>query len=291
MMNNNSITIHMHGLVQKGTPFSDGVGGVSQTAIKPGESHTVTTNTAIGDAGTYLYHAHTADLLVTEGPLIIDSAKLPSSFKYDDERTVFIQDWWHNSSDVQLKNLLQKDMIWIGGAQSLLFNGKGRFQNCTMAETNSKTPKYNSDYAVVNVTAGKTYRFRFIGALALHAIFLVVPDHQMTLIEVDGTFIVPVTVDFLEISPGQRYSGYFIYTCAENLWNCGINRFFIHSFDYNESKAGRLLGKFTSSMEHQSQTSRKFHNSIRRNTTPQNNPSYSTPKPENRTRHLGRSKL
>jgi FtsP/CotA-like multicopper oxidase with cupredoxin domain len=52
----NFTTVHFHGLRQLETPWSDGVPGLSQKAIQPGDTYTYRW---IGDeAGTYFYHAH-----------------------------------------------------------------------------------------------------------------------------------------------------------------------------------------------------------------------------------------
>jgi FtsP/CotA-like multicopper oxidase with cupredoxin domain len=52
----NLTTVHFHGLRQLETPWSDGVPGLSQKAIQPGDTYTYRW---IGDeAGTYFYHAH-----------------------------------------------------------------------------------------------------------------------------------------------------------------------------------------------------------------------------------------
>lgn len=49
-------TIHFHGITQLGTPWSDGVPGVSQTPIEPGASFNY--RWTADEPGTYFYHAH-----------------------------------------------------------------------------------------------------------------------------------------------------------------------------------------------------------------------------------------
>ncbi|KAH0844209.1 Laccase-1 [Fonsecaea pedrosoi] len=49
-------TIHFHGIVQQGTPWSDGVPGLSQYAIAPGSSYLY--KWTADAAGVYFYHAH-----------------------------------------------------------------------------------------------------------------------------------------------------------------------------------------------------------------------------------------
>ena len=51
-----STTIHFHGIEQKGTPWSDGVPGLSQAPIESGDSFLYEWNA--NEFGTYFYHAH-----------------------------------------------------------------------------------------------------------------------------------------------------------------------------------------------------------------------------------------
>ncbi|KAL4877804.1 multicopper oxidase-domain-containing protein [Aspergillus karnatakaensis] len=51
-----SITVHFHGIEQLGTPWSDGVPGVSQRGIHPGENFTYRWTAT--ESGSYFYHAH-----------------------------------------------------------------------------------------------------------------------------------------------------------------------------------------------------------------------------------------
>ncbi|CAG8726868.1 4909_t:CDS:2, partial [Ambispora leptoticha] len=56
------------------------------------------------------------------------------------------------------------------------------------------------------VEPNKTYRLRIIGATTLEDLVFGIAGHNMTIIEADGTYVNPVTTEFLEIAPGQRYS-------------------------------------------------------------------------------------
>ncbi|PWY90082.1 putative L-ascorbate oxidase [Aspergillus heteromorphus CBS 117.55] len=58
---NNSLpfgtTVHFHGIQQQNTPWSDGVPGLSQTEIQPGDQFLY--KWTASDYGAYIYHAHT----------------------------------------------------------------------------------------------------------------------------------------------------------------------------------------------------------------------------------------
>ena len=54
---NYSTAIHYHGILQLGTPEADGVPGLTQKPIQPGETYHQRFQ-VIGQAGTFYYHAH-----------------------------------------------------------------------------------------------------------------------------------------------------------------------------------------------------------------------------------------
>jgi hypothetical protein len=81
--------IHWHGMHQRGTPFMDGVPGVTQCAIPPGT--TLSYRFTADQAGTYWYHSHSDTHLYVDGlagPLIVRSLWDPHAALYDAELTV-----------------------------------------------------------------------------------------------------------------------------------------------------------------------------------------------------------
>ncbi|KAJ3190602.1 hypothetical protein HK101_008566 [Irineochytrium annulatum] len=207
---NSALSVHLHGIDQVGTPFYDGVARVSQDAIEPGDSFTIRTQTHAGDAGTYLYHAH-AGMLVVDGALIVDGLgeRSQANLGYDEERIILIQDWWHSTPDQDMAGLLSSPTFrWIGDANSVLFNGKGRWTAgaCTPVSATNSTLLYPTSHEMIPFDAGKTYRLRFISAATLSYLSLVIPNHTLTLIEVDATLVTPTNVTKLDIAPGQRFS-------------------------------------------------------------------------------------
>ena len=63
--------------------------------------------------------------------------------------------------------------------------------------------------AVVNVTAGQSYRFRIINTGCLPAFNFSIDGHKLTIIEADGIITHPVTVDSFEIFPGEPTFPFF----------------------------------------------------------------------------------
>ncbi len=79
----------------------------------------------------------------------------------------------------------------IASADSTLINGKGRFPG---------GPK--SDLAVVNVQKGKRYRLRVVSISCDPFFTFSIDDHDLQVIEVEGTPVWPVVVDNINILSG-----------------------------------------------------------------------------------------
>ena len=83
----NVTSIHFHGITQLDTPWSDGVPGLSQNTIQPGDSFLY--KWTADEAGTYFYHAHYQGQIMDGlyGAIVIqpkDSAKRPWSMISND---------------------------------------------------------------------------------------------------------------------------------------------------------------------------------------------------------------
>ena len=181
-------------------------------------------------AGTHWYHSHVGvqygNGLI--GPLIIDEVKPPA--KYDREEILVINDWFLRPAEEILAELVSpkrsdpgmpamnsrsdgrprmKSMPAMRGMamkgadgkpdigdvpfESALFNGLGRFDG-------SRAP-----LASVTVKAGETVRLRLINASSTYAFRFQIDGHPLTVIASDGSPIVPIHVDNLLFSPGERY--------------------------------------------------------------------------------------
>ncbi|KAJ6103637.1 hypothetical protein N7486_003859 [Penicillium sp. IBT 16267x] len=137
-------TIHYHGIEQEGTPWSDGVPGVSQRQILPGKQFV--SNFTVQQYGTYWYHSHAYGQIMDGlyGPIYIrprrTPANLASAITNDPfEQTqiynaiqsptlMMLSDWFHLTS-VELQEVAVSADIDTLCADSILINGKGRV-NC-----------------------------------------------------------------------------------------------------------------------------------------------------------------
>ncbi|XP_016487082.1 L-ascorbate oxidase-like [Nicotiana tabacum] len=216
------VVIHWHGIPQRGTPWADGTASISQCPINPGETFVYTF--IVDKAGTYFYHGHygmqrSAGLY---GSLIVEVAKDEKEpFHYDGEFNLLLSDWWHKSSQDQQIDLSSKPFRWIGEPQSLLMNGRGQF-NCSLAAQFSKSSvpqcklRGDEQYApqIIHVHPNKTYRLRVASSTALSSLNLAIGGHKMVVVEADGNYIQPFSVENMDIYSGESYS--ILFTTDQN---------------------------------------------------------------------------
>ncbi|KAH7082931.1 multicopper oxidase-domain-containing protein [Paraphoma chrysanthemicola] len=132
-------TIHYHGIHQTRTPWSDGVPGLTQSPIQPGE---VFKYQWLADSyGSYFYHAHSRGQIDdgAYGPIIIQP-KAGSAKPFDrissteakllEEaeaavKPLLLTDWRHRTSDQTWNDQIASGLESAICMDSLLVNGKG----------------------------------------------------------------------------------------------------------------------------------------------------------------------
>ncbi|XP_044469752.1 L-ascorbate oxidase-like [Mangifera indica] len=206
-----NVAVHWHGIRQIGTPWFDGTEGVTQCPILPGQ--TFTYEFVVDRPGTYLYHAHygmqrEAGLY---GSIRVSSVE-PEPFTYDFDKTIILNDWYHKSTNEQATGLSAIPFQWVGEPQSLLLNGRGRY-NCSLltgssTEVASLCNATNPECSrfALTVVPGKTYRLRISSLTTLSALSFQIEAHNMTVVEADGHYVEPFVVQNLFIYSGETYS-------------------------------------------------------------------------------------
>ncbi|XP_066921710.1 uncharacterized protein [Clytia hemisphaerica] len=222
-----SVTIHWHGIHQKGTPFSDGVAFISQCPILPGQ--TFAYEFKASPSGTFFYHSHVGGQRVDGlfGALIIKEKPQANGEEEIEDYIMHVGDWFHSrSSELHAKMLYGnyktkkgfKHPQTIDGVQfapygwkSAYIEGKGQYYD---PETGlwSQTPNH-----VYNVTSNKKYRFRVIGSGLIVPLRISVDGHMLSIVATDGYEVEPVPVESLIINPGERYD--FILTANQTVGN------------------------------------------------------------------------
>ena len=234
------ISIHWHGMHQRRTPYMDGVGQVTQCPIGPQSSFSY--RYLASPSGTFWYHSHTGTqrteglygaLIVKETPKRIATiqAELQRRGACDkfedlpDQHTLTLLDWQEEPSLDLFTKILGKVGFYPGklpgkvptpndatysstvsfeGAGvgpipyfSGLINGKGR---------HADVPYIKTRLSIFTVEAGKTYRFRLVGAQGLYAYRFSIDGHKLTVVGTDGYWLRPVrNVDYIIIHTGERY--------------------------------------------------------------------------------------
>ncbi|KAJ3317442.1 ferroxidase fet3 [Boothiomyces sp. JEL0866] len=180
--------LHSHGLLQNGTNYYDGVPGITECGIAPGTSFAY--EIPIQQYGTYWIHGHIGGQYVDglQAPLIIQNPTDVATYKYDQEYTISLTDWYHEQHSVLLDQFLS------------IFNPTG-------AEPTPDSSVINhGDNTPLQFVPGKTYRLRLIGMAAIAAFNVYMDDHKFQVIEVDGENVEPFETSVLKIAAAQRYS-------------------------------------------------------------------------------------
>ena len=213
------ISIHWHGMHQKGTPWMDGVAFITQYPILPYQSYTYKFRAF--PAGTHWYHAHSGahrtDGLY--GALIVkDTIAGLYDMDVPKDHTLLLMDWQKDASVdffYQIRSSLSfwdderqkfQDTKGVDGTQiapipfwSGLINDKGRHYDRN-GEGNG------ADLNTFVVKRGLRYRFRLIGAQALYAYKFSIENHMLTVIATDGNRINSITnVHYVIVNTGERY--------------------------------------------------------------------------------------
>ncbi|XP_033742548.1 L-ascorbate oxidase-like [Pecten maximus] len=222
-LESDGVTIHWHGLTQKGSPWMDGTGSISQCPIAP--EATFVYRFMAEDVGTSLYHAHHG-MMRTDGiagPLIVllrDSERAVNAVDdVDRDYTMFLQDWFIRSGPDINSYLAGHLSSYIHGLdqegcsitpksldgeitadipfESALINGKGRYNHTQSID--------GLPYETFTVTSSGVYRFRIISNAMVYAFRVSVDQHTMTVISTDGSDVEGFEAESVVIHSGERY--------------------------------------------------------------------------------------
>ncbi|KAK8111318.1 uncharacterized protein PG998_007775 [Apiospora kogelbergensis] len=191
----NGTTVHWHGIRQLNSNEMDGVNGVTQCPIAPGD--TFTYNFTAMQYGHSWYHSHYSSQYPdgVAGPLVIHG---PSSADWDiDLGPVMISDWVHQTAFVAYAaEMTNSSSDPPPASDSILVNGIGHYNG-------SQDPQY---YFNTTFTPGKKHVLKLInGAIGASFTFRI-DDHNLTVIANDLVPVHPFTVQELFIGIGQRYT-------------------------------------------------------------------------------------
>ncbi|XP_014291976.1 uncharacterized protein [Halyomorpha halys] len=195
-----TLSIHWHGLRQKGFQYYDGVPYVTQCPILPGTIFRY--NFVVEEAGTFFYHSHTGlqKMDGVAGALIVRDVYDSQSHFYDEDRpdhVMFIGDWTNRPAEEYLPGFNHPDLRQI--PDTFLINGKG------MHWANNRS--MNLPLAEFLVNPGQRYRFRLIGGTCMScAVAVRFQGHRVLAIAADGNLkFAPRLVDTVILNSADRF--------------------------------------------------------------------------------------
>jgi FtsP/CotA-like multicopper oxidase with cupredoxin domain len=181
-----SSSIHWHGL--RIDNAMDGVPGMTQASVEPGESFEYRLTPP--DAGTYWYHTHQRSwaqlALGLAGVLIVEERNPPPV----DQDLVFAIDDWRLDSDMQIdRNSLGAMHDWAHG---------GRVGN--VITVNGETE------ATFQVARGERIRLRLVNIANARVMNLLFNEPQILVVAIDGQPVEPFAPadGKVQLAPGQR---------------------------------------------------------------------------------------
>lgn len=195
-------SLHWHGLLQKETPYFDGVPGVQQCPIAPEQDFVYTFSADL--YGTSWYHSHFSAQYAggSFGPMIIHG---PSSAPYDiDIGPVMISDWNHQDYYRLVEQAVEPTQP-IVFSNNTLINGKMDY-DCSLIEVDIEkhTCSPNAGLSKFRFQTGKTHLLRLINPSAEAILYFSIDQHNLTVIANDFVPIQPYTANFVTLGVGQR---------------------------------------------------------------------------------------
>lgn len=211
-------TVHWHGV---DVPWrQDGIPGVSQHAIEPGDSHTY--DFTATPAGTRWYHTHGGALgeeasqldMGLAGALLIEPRGSRRA-KVDVDETFVLDDW----------------LIGPGGYNAAMMTGAGHGAHSTNYNVFTINGQASPDVPDIVVRRGDRVRLRFVNASTMSYHPMHLHGHQFEIVALDGNQLDdPVTRNVVLLAPGETADVEFV---ADNpgVW-------MLHCHDLHHSDAG-----------------------------------------------------
>ncbi|XP_031107164.1 laccase-4-like isoform X2 [Ipomoea triloba] len=188
-----NVSIHWHGVRQLRTGWSDGPAYITQCPIQTGQTF-IYNFTLTGQRGTLLWHAHInwQRATVHGAIVILPKRGVPYPFpKPDKEEVIVLGEWWKSDVEAVINQAMQSGMAPnVSDAHTI--NGHP-----------GPTPNCSSKGYTLEVESGKTYLLRIVSAAVNEELFFKVAGHNLTVVEVDASYVKPFKTDNIFIGPGQ----------------------------------------------------------------------------------------
>ncbi len=206
---------HWHGMVLDDANEMDGVPGVTQDPIEPGDEFVYEFEAS--PSGTHWYHSHVGLQLDRGllGPLVVEETD--PHVEYDREHVIVFDEYLTTEPEVTTE---RRGMMRFPGAPP--YDG---------TLVNGKLP---SEPETLTVEDGERVRLRFLNAGSATTYRVTIAGHSIEITHADGPAVEPVEVDSFEIGMGERFDG-VIDATDPGTWE-------IHAHPLNDdTPAGRAL--------------------------------------------------
>ncbi|XP_062089093.1 monocopper oxidase-like protein SKU5 [Humulus lupulus] len=186
-----------NGIQQRLNSWQDGVSGTN-CPIKAGSNWTYVFQTK-DQIGSFFYFpsVNFQKAAGGYGPIRVNNRNVIAvPFpKPEAEFDLLIGDWSYDSYKWSRSSVQQQPMAYQGLPDIILMNGKGPYGH--------QMTKLHESFTV---TQGKTYRFRISNVGTALSFNFRIQNHQMTLVETEGSYSNQITLDSLDVHVGQSYS-------------------------------------------------------------------------------------
>jgi len=192
-LQSNGTSIHWHGFRMLNKNIQDGVNGITECALAPGDFKTYQFQAT--EYGTTWYHSHFShqygDGVV--GTVIVNG---PATANYDEDLGVMpITDWYYNTAFQAASIAFQNGQAGLGPpvGDNILINGT------------AKNAAGSGAWNRVTIQAGKRYRLRLVNTAVDTNMLVNLDGHPFQVIATDFVPINPYNTTHLQIGIGQRY--------------------------------------------------------------------------------------
>ena len=216
------VSLHWHGFEMRGVPHFDGVVGVTQCAVAPGESF-IYEFVVDEEPGTYWWHGHANMLPVghnfIRGPLIVYPEEESHDFVHSsigsytlgNQITLFYQDLYPNymgyDHPLTMGGLVRSAIPDFEGYHSGAIGWTSGLLNGEAQPT-------------IDVQNGE-YLFRVINGGGIFSYFFSIDGHKLQVVGTDGGSVKPYETDVILIGTGERYDvrvNFNITQSSQNIW-------------------------------------------------------------------------
>ncbi|KAK4767533.1 hypothetical protein SAY86_015283 [Trapa natans] len=183
-----------HGIRQLRTGWSDGPAYITQCPLQTGQTFSYNF-TLTGQRGTLLWHAHILWLRATlhGGIVILPKLGVPYPFpKPHEELVLVLGEWWKSDTEAVINEALKSGLAPNVSDAHTINGHAGPVPSCPSSQARR-----------LSVDGGKTYLLRIINAALNDELFFKIAGHNMTVVEVDATYVKPLETETIVISPGQ----------------------------------------------------------------------------------------